>query len=119
MQLVCSYMRLPVSFPLSLSSLFLSLPPYSLLLSPSSSLPFSLFSLSTSLSPPLQLCRTHHYTSRDMFWEHVNLIVNNCITYNGNILVAIHCGCGLWVWFEWSCDSHVMSQQVLDAYNCM
>ena len=84
-------MRLPVSFPLSsfspsfspsLFPLFLSLLPFYLLL------------------PSLQLCRTHHYTSRDMFWEHVNLIVNNCITYNGNILEAMHCGCGLWVWFE-------------------
>ena len=104
---ICSHLlpsSLPLFFPPScLLSLF---PPFFLLsslpsLPPSFPLPstlllpsLSVFSLSAS-SPPLQLCRTHHYTSRDMFWEHVNLIVNNCITYNGNILVALHSGCGL------------------------
>jgi transcription initiation factor TFIID subunit 1 len=32
---------------------------------------------------PLQNLRQHYYRSREMFLEHVNLIVTNCITYNG------------------------------------
>ena len=31
----------------------------------------------------LQNCRKHMYKSRDAFWEYINLIVTNCITYNG------------------------------------
>ena len=37
----------------------------------------------------LQNIRSHMYLSREGFLEHVNLIANNCITYNG--------GCG----FRW------------------
>ena len=40
------------------------------------------------LSVILQNCRKHMYKSRDAFWEHINLIVTNCITYNGE---GVHC----------------------------
>ncbi|CAI8041551.1 Transcription initiation factor TFIID subunit 1 [Geodia barretti] len=28
-------------------------------------------------------CRNHVYMTREAFWEHMNLVVNNCSTYNG------------------------------------
>lgn len=43
-------------------------------------LPTQSILLSTRL---VQYLKTHYYSSREQFLEHFNLIVTNCITYNG------------------------------------
>ncbi len=43
--------------------------------------------------PSVQHCRHHVYKSRDAFKEHINLIVTNCVTYNGEpgVKLTYHC----------------------------